>query len=150
MKIYFAAPLFSQAEKNFNQNLTDQIETLGFDVFLPQRDGIEKNKHPYDKMSEENRRNAMFTLDRDQILDCDIFLFILDGRVPDEGACVELGMVYAQKYLKNNNKIIIGLQTDIRASFLNSKLNPMIRVALQKIHKTEGELIDNLKSIIKK
>ena len=29
------------------------------------------------------------------IKNCDILIFFLDGRVPDEGACVELGMAYA-------------------------------------------------------
>jgi len=47
IKVYFAAPLFSQAEKEFNQNLTDLIEKSGFSVFLPQRDGIEKQKPPF-------------------------------------------------------------------------------------------------------
>jgi nucleoside 2-deoxyribosyltransferase len=50
MKIYFAAPLFSQAEVEFNQNLTDHIEKSGFSVFLPQRDGVEKQKPSFDKM----------------------------------------------------------------------------------------------------
>ena len=39
---------------------------------------------------------------------CDILIFFLDGRVPDEGACVELGMAYAW------NKICLGYKTDDR------------------------------------
>ncbi len=57
-RIYFAGPLFSEAEKKFNQNLTEKIEDLGFKVFLPQRDGVEKNKPPYDKMDPEERRKT--------------------------------------------------------------------------------------------
>lgn len=30
MRIYFAAPLFSQAERQFNQRLTHGLEALGF------------------------------------------------------------------------------------------------------------------------
>lgn len=37
MKLYFAAPLFCDAEKEFNERLTNQIEFLGYEVFLPQR-----------------------------------------------------------------------------------------------------------------
>jgi hypothetical protein len=150
MKIYFAGPLFSEAEKIFNQSLTRRLELLGFDVFLPQRDGVEKNKYPYSDMDPEERRKAIFELDRDQILSCDIFLFILDGRVPDEGACVELGMAYAKSYF-NRDKIVklIGLHTDIRASFISSKLNPMIKVPLDYIAETEQDLIDFLKHEIK-
>ncbi len=144
MIIYFAAPLFCKSERDFNINLTKQIEELGYEVFLPQRDGAEKDKSPYDKMSKEERRLAIFSIDRDKILECDIFLFILDGRVPDEGACVELGIAYTHKYLTNNNKLLIGLQTDIRAAFLGSKLNPMLKVPLDNIITNEESLIEFL------
>jgi len=38
MKIYFAAPLFSIAERKYNEILTEKLEKSSFDVFLPQRD----------------------------------------------------------------------------------------------------------------
>lgn len=44
--IYFAAPLFSQAEREFNLMLTANLESIGFDIFLPQRDGVESSKVP--------------------------------------------------------------------------------------------------------
>jgi len=40
-KIYFAGPLFSQAEKDYNLILAKVLEDNGYEVFLPQRDGIE-------------------------------------------------------------------------------------------------------------
>jgi len=64
-----------------------------------ERDGVERDKPPYDSMTPEERRHAMFRLDRDTILTYDVFLFVLDGRVPDEGACVELGIAYCHKHL---------------------------------------------------
>jgi nucleoside 2-deoxyribosyltransferase len=57
---------------------------LGLRVFLPQRDGVERETSPYEGMIPEQRRHAMFRLDRQQIQGCDVFLFVLDGRVPDE------------------------------------------------------------------
>ena len=42
----------------------------------------------------EERRHAVFHLDKTRILDADVF--VLDGRVPEEGACVELGIAYCQ------------------------------------------------------
>ena len=42
------------------------------------------------------------------IKNCDILIFFLDGRVPDEGACVELGIAYAL------GKKCIGYKTDDR------------------------------------
>jgi nucleoside 2-deoxyribosyltransferase len=144
MLIYFAAPLFCQAERTFNQLLTDKLEASGFQVFLPQRDGAERDKAPYDTMPEEEHRQAIFQLDTSQILASDIFLFILDGRVPDEGACFELGVAYTQKKLTEARKLLVGLQTDTRAAFLDSKLNPMIHVPLERIMSDEETLLSAL------
>jgi len=144
MKIYFAAPLFCEAEKKFNQILCDKLEANGFEVFLPQRDGVEKNDPPYNMMSKDERRKAMFEMDRNKIMEADIFLIILDGRIPDEGACVELGIAYTQKYISKNEKVIAGLQTDIRAAFLGGKLNPMVKVPLDFIAENETDLIEFL------
>lgn len=144
MLIYFAAPLFSAAELHFNRQLTAKLESLGYRVFLPQRDGVEKHQPPYDSMGQEERRWAMFERDKAGILEADIFLFILDGRVPDEGACVELGIAYCSKELGANNKLIIGLHTDTRAAFLHAKLNPMLRGTLEFIAADTESLLQML------
>ena len=139
--VYLAGPLFSKAERHFNLELTAKLEALGFRVFLPQRDGVERDRPPYDTMTPEERRRAMFDLDRQEILDADVFLFVLDGRVPDEGACVELGIAYCQKHLQRDDKLIIGLHTDTRAAFIGSMLNPMVRVPLDYIVEDEETLL---------
>jgi len=36
--IYLAAPLFSEAEQDFNRKLETALKDLGFDVFVPQED----------------------------------------------------------------------------------------------------------------
>jgi nucleoside 2-deoxyribosyltransferase len=147
MKIYFAGPLFSAAERRFNSDLAGKLENFGHIVFLPQRDGVDSDKPPFAEMSRDARRKALFEVDRDQIFDSDIFLFVLDGRVPDEGACVELGMAYTNKFLANKPSYIIGLQTDIRAAFISSKLNPMLRICFDNIIETEDELIDAINDL---
>jgi nucleoside 2-deoxyribosyltransferase len=139
--VYLAGPLFSNAERRFNLHLTKRLEASGFRVFLPQRDGVERETLPYNAMVPEQRRHAMFRLDRQQILDCHIFLIVLDGRVPDEGACVELGIAYGQKYLQGVGKLLIGLHSDTRAAFIGSRLNPMVRVALDSIVDDEEALL---------
>jgi len=141
MVIYFGAPLFCEAEKAFNLRLTDKLEERGFSVFLPQRDGVERSMPPYDEMTNDERCQAIFSLDRDKVLEADIFLFILDGRVPDEGACVELGIAYGQKHLLEHDKLIIGMQTDSRSAFLGSKLNAMIHGSFDYIADNENNLI---------
>jgi len=146
MLIYFAAPLFCQAEKAFNLQLAGKLEERGFAVFLPQRDGVEPSKPPYNEMTSDELCQAIFAADRDKILEADIFLFVLDGRVPDEGACVELGIAYGQKHLLQRDRLLIGLQTDIRAAFafLGAKLNPMIYGALDYVADNENDLISAL------
>jgi len=146
-KIYFAGPLFSKAEREYNQELTLKIENIDYKVFLPQRDGAELDKPPYQGMTQSERNKAIFKLDVKQVLNCDIFLFILDGRVPDEGACFELGIAYSQKSQNNSKKHIIGLHTDMRASFINSKLNAMIEGPFDKIFISEKDLIVYLSQI---
>ena len=85
MLCYFAAPLFSAAERSFNAALTARLEELGVRVFLPQRDGAERDREPYTSMAPEEWRRAVFELDRDMVLRCDLVLCVLDGRTPDEG-----------------------------------------------------------------
>jgi nucleoside 2-deoxyribosyltransferase len=142
--IYFAGPLFSEAERRFNLALTQRLEALGYEVFLPQRDGAERDRPPYDTMTPEERRQAMFRLDRSRILDSDVFLFVLDGRVPDEGACVELGIAHCQKYLQNGEKLLLGLHTDTRSAFVGARLNPMVRVPLDYVVDDEQTLLEVL------
>ena len=141
MLIYFAAPLFCQAEKAFNQQLTEKIEQKGCKVFLPQRDGIDSTIPPYNGMTNDELSKAIFEIDQNKILKADVFCIVLDGRVPDEGACVALGIAYGQKHFLGQNKLLIGLQTDNRAAFLNAKLNPMIHMALDDLAVSESDLI---------
>ena len=141
MIIYFAAPLFCQAEMAFNLRLTGILEERGFSVFLPQKDGRESSKPPYNEMTDDERRQAIFAVDRDKVIEAVILLFVLDGRVPDEGACVELGIAYGQKHLLQRDKLLVGLQTDSRAAFLGAKLNAMIHSLLDYITDNENDLI---------
>jgi nucleoside 2-deoxyribosyltransferase len=144
MRMYFAGPLFNEAERTFNLQLSSKLEAMGFSVFLPQRDGIEILKAPYNTMPTEDKHQAIFEIDRDELLEADILLVILDGRVPDEGACVELGIAYGQKYLLQHRKMLIGLHTDMRAAFPDAPLNAMVACALDVIVHNVSDLLDVL------
>lgn len=146
MQLYFAAPFYSKAEKVFNEALARKLEAVGYEVFLPQRDGVEKRKAKYKGMSDDEQGKALFQLAKEKVLACNVFLYILDGRVPDEGAAVELGMAFAEKELRSKDKLLVGYQTDIRAAFISSQLNPMLREAFDHLTCHEKELIDYLKS----
>ncbi|SRR5258708_3712238 len=109
MRIYIAAPLFNDSEKERNVRLRDALREWGHDTYLPQEDGdiaftlIAKGGNP------GTVRKQIFNHDLKEIKGCDILLCVIDGRVPDEGACVELGMAYAL------GKRCIGYKTDSRA-----------------------------------
>ncbi len=122
MLVYLADPLFSEAERRFNEELAEGLEAVGFRVFLPQRNGVEWDKLPTTPMTPEQRRLSLFRLDEAKIFESDLILFVLDGRAPDEGACVELGIAYCHKKLQDPGKLLVGLQTDVRAAFLGARL----------------------------
>jgi len=133
-RIYIAGPLFSHAEIKFNETVNDFLERKGYSTFFPQRDGNKLTDLLHKGELKENSVNIIFNLDVEEIKKSDILLIILDGRVPDEGACVELGIAYAL------NKKCIGLKTDSR--YLMDNLdNPLILGALKgKIAKNIEEL----------
>ena len=141
--IYFSAPLFNHGEISYNLKLTEKLEKAGFFVFLPQRDGIETQVLLKEKTREEVQKDIS-KFDSSKVLEADIFLIILDGRVPDEGACVELGIAYAQKLLTKPNKLLIGIKTDSRAAFIEDPLNAMIFGSLNCLVSNEEDLISAL------
>ena len=124
-RIYFAAPLFCQSEKDYNLKLVKVLEDHGYQVFLPQRDGF--LAPDLEGLTEEELTKTIFDKDVSEVLKADIVFVLLDGRVPDEGACVELGIAYA------NGKRCYGFKTDARAVELNLELNPMITGCLIKL-----------------
>ena len=116
--VYFAAPLFSQAERDFNLRLTQVLEEFGYEVFLPQRDGYLASE--LEGKTEEELIRMIFGKDLSEILKADILFMVLDGLAPDEGACVELGIAYA------NHKRCYGVKTDSRSVEINLDVNPML------------------------
>jgi nucleoside 2-deoxyribosyltransferase len=142
MLIYFAAPLFNGAELAFNEALTARLEKAGFMVFLPQREGLELKATP---MPPDKWEQAIFELDRDWVFKSDILLFLLDGRVPDEGGALELGLAYAQKFLTGQKKLLIGYVTDRRTFSQDHKLNAMLAGALEVVFTDFTELMEYLK-----
>ncbi|MCR5450866.1 MAG: nucleoside 2-deoxyribosyltransferase [Solobacterium sp.] len=141
-KIYFAGPMFSQGEKDFNLKLAKVLEDNGYEVFLPQRDGIEAAM--LEGKSEKEKAQMIFEKDVSEIMKADIVVMLLDGRVPDEGACVELGIGYA------NQKRCYGLKTDTRSIEIDLDLNPMISECFIKLFKDfDGDkLIEQLEQYL--
>lgn len=130
--IYFAGPMFSQAELAFNETAADYLESLGHKVFLPQRSGFRMDQL-LQTMSQTEVSRLIFTTDYENIQKNDLFVIVLDGRVPDEGACVALGLAYA------SGKPCYGLKTGSRCEFTSGN-NPMIDGSLREIFLSLEEL----------
>lgn len=118
-KVYIAAPLFSEMEKRFNLEVRNFLQETGFTTYLPQLDAGFYPDLIRKGVPKEAAREAIFAKNLEAIKASDIFLFILDGRVPDEGTCVELGIAFML------SKICIGFKTD-RRTLVNGEDNLMI------------------------
>lgn len=95
MYAYIASPLCSEAEKSFNLRLRDFLVECGFTCYLPQADGGSLSalvKQGVD--DEETIRRRLFEADCAAIRRSDLVIACLDGRVPDEGLCIEVGMAF--------------------------------------------------------
>lgn len=144
MQIYFAAPLFCREEQEYNLVLATKLENYGFTVFLPQRDGVELKEELFRNHSEEKICQEIFILDRNEIIKADLFLMILDGRVPDEGTCVELGIAHENKFANNKEKMLIGYSTDMRVFSDKFKFNAMLLGALDYVIYNEDDLFEKI------
>lgn len=145
LKIYIAGPLFSEAEIKYNECLNKFLIELGYQTFLPQHDGYKLSELLAKGMSTSVAMARIFNKDIEEIQNSDVVVLILDGRVPDEGACVEIGYAYAI------GKECIGLKTDSRTLISNID-NPLIVGALNnriaKNHKELEKILNQIKSNI--
>jgi nucleoside 2-deoxyribosyltransferase len=137
--VYLAAPLFSQAEREFNKCLAKRLEPR-FEVFLPQRDGGLLVELIANGVDPRLARKRVCNADIAAIEKCWAFLIVLDGRCVDEGAALELGLAFAM------HKVCIGLQTDPRR-LLPIGNNPMIDAALLVTCASVEELVAKLEEM---
>jgi nucleoside 2-deoxyribosyltransferase len=108
VKLYFAGPLFSAAERDWNQALVGRLRGAGHEVFLPQDQ--EKGKAPA----------GIFATDVAGIDWADALVAIMDGLDPDSGTAWECGYAYGKKP-------VLLVRTDFRASGgPGSPYNPML------------------------
>lgn len=134
MKIYYAAPLFNDMELKRNKEMKKWLENKGYDVYLPQDEaGLS-----YEMIDDSNKmqiNKKIFENDVKCIKNSDLLIFDLNGRVPDEGGCVELGMAYAWGIK------CIGFKTDTRALDYTGDDNLMIEGCMEfKIARDLNEL----------
>ncbi|MDJ0665494.1 MAG: deoxynucleoside kinase [Acidimicrobiia bacterium] len=107
-RVYYAAGLFNQGERAFNLEVKAVLDELGFETWFPQESAGLLEDYIREGMSVDEARHKIFKMNLRAVEECDILVFVLDGRVPDEGACIEAGLAYGR------GKQCIGLKTDFR------------------------------------
>lgn len=123
--LYFAAPLFSEAELSYNVEVASILERH-VDVYLPQRDGGRVVDLVSKGVGQEAAFRSIYDRDIRALTEADALFLLLDGRTIDEGAAFELGYAVA------TGKYCVGLQTDPRR-LMPLGNNPMIQVSLGSI-----------------
>lgn len=132
--IYLAAPLFSEAEQEFNRKLRDQIVERGFSVFLPQEDSNDTTD-----MRHDEKQSYIFNKNHKAIDNSNLIVAILDGGSDvDSGTAWELGYAFA------NNKTVLALKTDFRTLGSEGIVNLMIEVSVDALATNISGLMDAL------
>lgn len=134
MKVFLASPLFSDAEREFNSNLTKSLRENGFEVWLTQ-------EAPFIQQGIHKEKKAIYEGDILVLKTSDVVVAVLDGINVDAGVAYEMG------YAKALGKPIIGLKTDYRTFSKMEEVNLMLEVPLIKICKNLDEVIDSLSKI---
>lgn len=131
--IYLAAPLFSEAECDFNRKLRDEIKQIGFAVFLPQEDSNNIK-------DEKNRQEIIFNKNVSAIGKSDIIVAVIDGADADSGTAWEIGYAFSK------GKPVFGLRTDFRTLGIEGTVNLMIERSVL-LCGSISELLYRLKSL---
>lgn len=110
-RFYLAGPLFCNSERTYNLKLREAFAEEGLELVLPQECQAEIDPaRMADAEYASSKAAEVFREDIKLLESCDGLVLNLDGRVPDEGACVELGYALAR------GKPCFGIKTDVRTA----------------------------------
>ena len=145
--IYIAGPLFSFAERNFNESMVNNLRK-----FMPKTDFLLPQVYA-ERISGQNKfMEKMFKYCLTSIGKVDAVLCILDGPDVDSGTCIEIGYAYA------NKKPILGVRNDFRNSehkgvnlMVSHICTEMLRLPSNEVNLTEffSEIVKGLNRILK-
>ena len=111
MKLYFAGPLFTTPERQWNAEVTAALRAAGHEVFLPQEQEPGKDGP------------GVFATDVGGIDWADVLVAIMDGLNPDAGTSWEVGYAFRKKP-------IVLVRTDFRSmAGIVGEYNPMLTQA---------------------
>ena len=127
-RIYLAAPLFSEAERDYNRVIAGLLTENFFDVYLPQDTGDTHAERSID----EHRR--IFEQNKNALESADAVVAIIDGADADSGTAWEMGYAAAQ------GKPVIAIRTDFRTVGHSELVNLMLEQS-SVVVKSKDELL---------
>jgi nucleoside 2-deoxyribosyltransferase len=147
MKIYFAGPLFPEAERYWIRATISKIESLAA------QHGIKTEiVFPYDLITQEEikrlgakAKHEIFSRCKSHPDDAYIVIALLDGSQADDGTAWEIGYFYARK---SPEQKIIGIRTDFRRAGESegALVNPMIECSYDWVVRSKEELLEVIKT----
>jgi len=135
MRLYLAAPLFTDAERKYNVFLCNILEENGYDVFLPQQE--------VSQYEGSHNPSRIFNADLAGLRSSDCVVAICDGSDVDSGTAWECG------YACSRGIPVIALRTDFRMFTNNERFNLMIEQSARKVVGNIWELLQALQTLDK-
>lgn len=121
-RAYIAAPLFSEAERDYNRKIADLLAKYAISAYLPQEAGDTS-----DTRSLLNQKE-IFETNIQALEAADLIIAVLDGADADSGTAYEIGYAYAK------GKRIISIRTDFRCVGLHESVNLMLEQSSIVVH----------------
>jgi nucleoside 2-deoxyribosyltransferase/predicted secreted protein len=134
-RIYLAAPLFSESEREYNKGIAEMLRQYLFEVYLPQNIG---DDYAVREMCEHTR---IYEHNKQALHDADLIVAIIDGADADSGTAWEMG------YATALGKPVIALRTDFRMVGLKERVNLMLEQSAV-VAGSKKELVDVLHSLV--
>jgi nucleoside 2-deoxyribosyltransferase len=133
MEVFLAAPLFSDAERDFNSKVAERLRDKGFQVWLAQ-------EAPFIHEGTSKEKQKIYEEDISALKACDVVVAVLDGMEVDSGVAFEMGYAVAI------GKPVMGLKTDHRAFSKVEDVNLMLELPLIKLCSSIDDVITELKN----
>jgi nucleoside 2-deoxyribosyltransferase/predicted secreted protein len=130
-RVYLAAPLFSVAERRYNNYLAKFLRTNFFEVYLPQDTG--DDSHERDRSAHQ----AIFKKNLAALEAADRIGAIIDGADADSGTAWEMGYAFAKGIP------VISIRTDFRMAGHQEHVNLMLEQS-SAIVRSEEELLSRI------
>jgi len=134
MRIFLAAPLFSESEREFNEKVARELRKAGLKVWMAQ-------EAPFIKDGTDEEKRSIYEEDTTALKKSDAVVAALDGIEVEAGVAFEVG------YAAALGKPIIGLKTDYRTFSRIENINLMLELSMRGIYRSTKEVIEALRSV---